>query len=203
MPRPMSDDLFAPPPRKKGSAVPYPFVLDALEQADPYTRPMFGCTAVYVEDKIVVILRDKPEPATDRGVWIATTEEHHASLRTELPSMRSISVLGSGVTGWQVIPADEIGFEEETLRAVRLVLAGDPRIGKVPKAKKPKGPREAPEAKKTKAPAKKSAAKKTAAKKAAAKKSAPAKKAAAKKTATMKKAAAKKTAAKKTAAKKR
>ncbi|MFT3766890.1 MAG: hypothetical protein QM820_15435 [Minicystis sp.] len=195
MPRPSSDDLFAPPPKKKGSALPYPFVLDALESLDPYTRPMFGCTAVYVEDKIVVILRDKPEPAVDRGVWVATTTEHHASLRNELPSMRSISVLGGGVTGWQVLPADEIGFEEETLRVVRMVLAGDPRIGKIPKGKKPKGPREAPAAKKT-------AAKKSAAKKTAAKKSVPAKKAAVKKTATVKKTAAKKSAVKKSAAKK-
>ena len=123
---------------KKPKAVPFPFVLDALASLDPSTRPMFGCLAVYVEDKIVLCLRDKPEPPEANGVWLATTREHHASLREELPSLRSISVLGPGVTGWQMLPPDEPGFEEEALRAVELILAGDPRIGKVPKAKRPR-----------------------------------------------------------------
>lgn len=145
MRRPPPDDLFAPP-RKKQKPIPHAFVLDALAPADPSTRPMFGCTAVYVEDKIVLILREGRAPPEDEGVWIATTTEHHASLRTELPSLRSISVLGPGVTGWQVIPAGAITFEEEALHAVRLVLARDARIGKVPKGKRPKGPaaKEAP-----------------------------------------------------------
>ena len=129
------DELFEP--KKKDRLAPHAFVLDALGPVDPYTRPMFGCTAVYVEDKIVIVLRDRPG-SVDNGVWIATTAEHHDSLRTALPSMRSISVLCSGVTGWQVLPAEGEGFEEEAMRAVRMILAGDPRIGKVPKAKKPK-----------------------------------------------------------------
>ena len=58
------------------------------------TRPMFGCLAVYVEDKIVLILRDKRDKTADNGVWLATTEEHHESLRREFPMMRSIQVLG-------------------------------------------------------------------------------------------------------------
>jgi hypothetical protein len=48
--------------------------------------------------------------------------------------MRSIQVLGKKVTGWQVLPADTPDFEEAALRACELVLARDPRIGKVPKA---------------------------------------------------------------------
>ncbi|MEY2394285.1 MAG: hypothetical protein QOF94_630 [Acidobacteriaceae bacterium] len=46
--------------------------------------------------------------------------------------MRSIHVLGKKVTGWQVLPADAQDFEEAALHACDLVLAGDPRIGKVP-----------------------------------------------------------------------
>jgi hypothetical protein len=37
------------------------------------------------------------------------------------------------VTGWQVLPADAPDFEEGALRACELVVARDPRIGKVPK----------------------------------------------------------------------
>jgi len=101
---------------------------------------MFGCLAIYVEDKIVLILRnkDKPDQTTDNGVWLATTEEHHQSLRRDFPSMRSIKVLGKKVTGWQVLPSDAEDFEEAALRSCELVLAGDPRIGKVPGARRAK-----------------------------------------------------------------
>jgi hypothetical protein len=67
---------------------------------------MFGCLAIYVKDKIVLILRDKPKSTADNGVWLATTQEHHQSLRREFPNMRSIQVLGKRVTRWQVLPVD-------------------------------------------------------------------------------------------------
>jgi hypothetical protein len=120
---------------KQRKPIPHAFVLDAVSALSPYTRPMFGCLAIYVKDKIVLILRDKPKNTADNGVWLATTEEHHESLRREFPNMRSIQVLGKPVTGWQVLPADALDFESDALRACELVLAGDPRIGKVPGAR--------------------------------------------------------------------
>ena len=123
-------------PTKKRKTVPHEFVLDAISSLSPWTRPMFGCLAVYVDNKIVLILRDKPDHGADNGVWLATTSEHHESLRREFPRMRSIQVLGGGVTGWQVLPAEEEDFEAAALRACELVLARDPRIGKVPGAKR-------------------------------------------------------------------
>jgi hypothetical protein len=96
---------------------------------------MFGCLAIYVKDKIVLILREKPKSTADNGVWLATTQEHHQSLWREFPNMRSIQVLGKGVTGWQVLPVDAPDFESAALRACDLVLAGDRRIGKIPGAR--------------------------------------------------------------------
>ena len=52
----MDDSLFRVKQRK---AVPYEFVLDAIAPLSPRTHPMFGCLAVYVKEKIVLILRDK------------------------------------------------------------------------------------------------------------------------------------------------
>ena len=121
---------------KTRKAPPFEFVLDALSAISPQTRPMFGCLAVYVGPKIVLILRDKPTANRDNGVWLATTAEHHESLRREFPNMRSIGVLGKGVTGWQVLPAGAPDFEEAALRACELVLAGDARIGKRPGARR-------------------------------------------------------------------
>ena len=76
-------------------AVPHEFVLDGLTAVAPWTRPMFGCLAVYVGERIVLILRDKHKPREDDGVWLATTAEHHASLRAEFPSMRSIRLFAT------------------------------------------------------------------------------------------------------------
>lgn len=121
---------------KARKSVPHEFVLDALAAASPWTRPMFGCTAIYVEEKIVVILRQKPTYERDNGVWLATTHEHHESLREEFPNMRSIELLGEPVSNWQLLPIDAPDFEESAMRACELVIAGDHRIGRVPKKKK-------------------------------------------------------------------
>jgi hypothetical protein len=119
-------------PGKSRKVVPHEFVLDAIAHLSLRTRSMFGCLAVYVGEKIVLILRDKRGNTEDNGVWLATTVEHHASLQREFPYMRSIKVLGKEVTGWQVLPADAPDFEEAAVRACDLVAARDPRIGKIP-----------------------------------------------------------------------
>jgi hypothetical protein len=125
-----------PQPATRRRPIPHAFVLDALAAASPETRPMFGCLAVYVKDKIVFILRDRSDEPDDNGVWLATTEEHHKTLKKDFPTMRSIGMFGHDVTHWQVLPADSDDFEEEALRACNLVLARDPRIGKVPGARR-------------------------------------------------------------------
>jgi len=131
----LSHDPLDLRPRKR---VPFEFVVDALGSLSPQTRPLFGCTAVYIGEKIVLALRDKPQALDDNGVWLATIEEHHASLQRDFPNMRSIGVLGKKVTGWQVLPANTSDFEESALRACDLILAGDPRIGKIPGSRRPK-----------------------------------------------------------------
>ena len=115
--------------------IPFEFVLDELQRLSPYTKPMFGCTSVYIGDQIVFILRQKDPSDSDNGVWMATTAEHHESLQKEFPSLRSIRLFGPGPTGWQVLPLDADDFEESVLRACALVLKKDPRIGKIPKSK--------------------------------------------------------------------
>jgi hypothetical protein len=143
MPKPRRNTVFLPLDDtllvKRRKPVPHAFVLDALASLSPTTRPMFGCLAIYVQDKIVLILRDKPDPTADNGVWLATTEVHHRSLRRDFPNMQSIQVLGKKVTGWQVLPAEAPDFEQAALRACELIVARDPRIGKVPGARRAAG----------------------------------------------------------------
>jgi hypothetical protein len=133
--RPDPEALFAA--RQRPKKVPFDFVLAEIDELGPVTRPMFGCHAVYVDEKIIFILRDKGNPREDDGVWVATTREHHEALRRDLPSLRSITVLaGGGVTGWQILPVDADDFEESVLQACDLVKRRDFRIGKVPGARR-------------------------------------------------------------------
>jgi hypothetical protein len=130
------DELASLKEKKK---IPFAFVLDELAELAPWTRPMFGCTAVYVGEKIVFALRHKAKKNDSyNGIWVATTREHHASLRRELPSLCSIAVLGEGETNWQMLPLNAPDFEQSALAACALVRAGDPRIGKIPKQKREK-----------------------------------------------------------------
>lgn len=130
---PSDEAVFTVKARKP---VPFEFVLDALARVSLTTRPMFGCLAIYVEEKIVLILRDRPDFPRDNGVWLATTVEHHKSLQQEFPAMRSIELFGRQTTHWQVLPVDAPDFEETALRASALIIERDPRIGKIPSRRK-------------------------------------------------------------------
>jgi hypothetical protein len=103
-------------------------VLDAIAPLSPYTRPMLGCLAVYVDDQIVLVLRHKPTNTSDNGVWLATTREPHNSLRRQFPNMRPFRHGGKPVTSWQVLPADALDFETAARPACELVVAGDAGI---------------------------------------------------------------------------
>lgn len=119
----------------KNKQIPFDFVLDYLHSKVPEVKPMFGCYAVYINEKIIFILRNREEYLEDNGVWLATTKEHHESLGKDFPSMRSIKAFGSGVSGWQVLPSSSDEFESSVILACELVLKEDPRIGKIPKSK--------------------------------------------------------------------
>lgn len=123
---------------KKQKSIPFEFVVEALDRLSPEIKPMFGCHAIYVREKIVVILRKKEPNDPDNGVWLATTPAHHASLKKEFPTLRSIKIFGEKGSSWQIIPEEENDFEEQVLNACSLILKNDVRIGKVPASKKKK-----------------------------------------------------------------
>ena len=114
--------------QKTKKPIPYAFVFDYLEAVQPYTKAMFGCTAIYVGEKIVLILRDRADYKPDNGVWLATIQEHHSSLKKDFPSMRSLEMFGAGPTGWQVLSKDAGDFEESLIKVCKLLCKNDPRI---------------------------------------------------------------------------
>jgi len=102
---------------------------------------MFGSHAVYVDEKIVFILRQKGELKTlrDDGLWVAMLPENNDALRREFPALRPIELFAArgrkGFSGWLNLPEGDDGFEATALAICRLVINGDPRIGKLPKGR--------------------------------------------------------------------
>lgn len=126
------------------SKVPYTFVvdllLDSLNADDLEIRPMFGCYAIYRNQVLNLILRDRATHVGDNGIWIATTYEHHVSLQSEFPSLKSVELLGrkasQGGSQWRCLPAAADDFEEVATKLCELIISKDVRIGKVKPSKK-------------------------------------------------------------------
>lgn len=118
--------------------VPFDFVLESLLPSNPKIKPMFGCFAVYVGEKIMLVLRNRQNHAEANGVWIATKKEYHASLKKDFPFMRSVYILSEGKaeTEWQMLPLDADDFESSVIKACEFILRNDERIGRIPKPKK-------------------------------------------------------------------
>jgi hypothetical protein len=121
---------------KKKKIIPFEFVIENLFAANPVVKQMFGCYSIYVENKIVLALRDKDDE--DSGVWIGTSKEHHQSLKKDFPNMRSIRIFGPGTSGWQVLSKDDTDFETSVNKVCELILKRDERIGKIPKPRSKK-----------------------------------------------------------------
>ena len=93
---------------------------------------MFGMFAIYSEEKILLILRDRKVDPERNGLWIATTRVHLQSLQKDLPSLCPVSSLkkDSFESGWQMLPADSSDFEPMVIKVCEMILKRDPRIGK-------------------------------------------------------------------------
>jgi hypothetical protein len=125
-------------PRRK--PIPFPFVLEALAPLDPEVRPMFSGHCVYIADKAVLMLRDSPKATQDNGLWLIFSESFDATntpkaLHHKFPSLRPIQLLNGKIKHWLLLPSDAEDFETEALQLCDLLLAHDPRLGRIPKSR--------------------------------------------------------------------
>jgi len=137
-PGPQTDPTIPAPKRK---SPPHPFVIEALATLNPEVRHMFGGYSVYLGDKIVFMLRDNLKAPEDNGIWLVlseTVDPASPTLRREFPSLRPIQLLGGVISHWLLIPSDSPNFESEALHACDLLLARDPRLGRIPKSRQTK-----------------------------------------------------------------
>jgi len=136
-------DPFEQAPTRARKSVPFPFVLDELASLDPFTRPMFGCLAVYVGERIVLILRDKGPADADSGVWVGFAPEHEEAVGTLLPRLEPIEIFEGKVSGWKKLSSRSPLFEDDVMRVCAMIQENDRRIGKIPGARRPRPPRPA------------------------------------------------------------
>jgi hypothetical protein len=118
---------------------PHSFVIEALSARSPEVRRMFSGFAVYIGDRLFMMLRDHVKSPEDNGVWLVLAEgvdPADASLRRDWPSLRSIRLLGNKINHWLLIPSEGDDFETEAMHACDLVLRSDPRLGRVPQSRR-------------------------------------------------------------------
>ena len=124
--------------KPKRRSAPYPFIIEALASLEPEVRPMFSGFAVYVGEKIVLMLRDSPKHPEDNGVWLVFSETANLAdpaIRRDFPSLRLINMLGGKIAHWRLIPADSSSFESEALHACELLLKHAARFGRIPQSR--------------------------------------------------------------------
>ena len=126
-------------PRLAKPKLPHPFVLEALAPLSPEVRRMFSGFAVYIGNRLLMMLRDHAKYPHDNGIWLVLSEgidPADASLRRDLPSLRSIQMLGNKISHWLLIPSDGADFESVALHACDLILHHDPRLGRIPQSRR-------------------------------------------------------------------
>jgi hypothetical protein len=113
---------------KAKAAHPLEWLLEPLEELPTYLRKkMFGCEAVYLEGKLMVVLAAGEEPWN--GLMVATYREFHPSLCEQWGELCSHPVLGK----WLYLSQSNPAFESIALAVVESIRHGDGRIGVEPK----------------------------------------------------------------------
>ena len=87
---------------------------------------MFGCQAVYIFGRLVLVLAAKKEPWN--GLLVCTSREFHSVLIAEYLGLQPHPVLGK----WLYLAEGHESFEEIAQQLVQQIMKNDPRIGVEP-----------------------------------------------------------------------
>lgn len=117
--------------RSERAQLPFQFVIDELFSIRPVTKQMFGFTYVYLDEKLLLGLRQNNQRPQTNGIWVFTQASHLASLRKDFPSLPRHCFWKSGKNGWLVLASRLEDFEECAFRICEMILNGDRRIGRV------------------------------------------------------------------------
>lgn len=114
--------------------IPFAFVLDYLSD-DIVIKPMFGCYGIYANGRLCLFLMNRERPLIRReaepmqkGVYIATSEEHVPELKPMFPDAE-FEYLKAGKI-WIFVSETLPEFEANVIRACEMITAGDARMGR-------------------------------------------------------------------------
>jgi hypothetical protein len=122
--------------------IPFEFILDYLLPIETEVRPFFGMFSIYSGQKLLLMLRERDNEPEMNGIWISLNKGH-AALKGELPGLRAYPGSGAGKkdNGWLQIHPDLDNFEQLAIRICEMIVHRDPRIGRIPPPRKPRGQR--------------------------------------------------------------
>jgi len=124
--------------KKKKPQNPLLWVVDSiLEEPSYIERAWFGCRAIYLHGKLMLVLCSGEEPWN--GLLIATEHEFHESIREDFDYVVQHPVLKK----WLYLAEASEDFESVSSEIVEAISTGDQRFGVEPKERKrKKRPRE-------------------------------------------------------------
>jgi hypothetical protein len=110
---------------------PFDFVFDYLPTGITVKR-MFGMHYIYWGKRILMILRKSQKEPEWNGVWIATSRDHHETLKAIVPELDAFYLDEyDRHSNWLLLKDDADDFEGPAIKVCELIAHGDPRIGKV------------------------------------------------------------------------
>jgi len=118
---------------KKRKHHPLEWVLEPLMEEPSYIdRPMFGCLAVYLHGRLMLLLCSGKEPW--KGLLIPTDHQFHASILGDFSSVVQHPVLKK----WLYLAEASEDFETTASEIIEAIRLNDMRFGVEPKERKRK-----------------------------------------------------------------
>jgi len=119
--------------KKKPPKNPLLWVVEPIMEEPSYIdRAWFGCRAIYLNGRLMLVLRSGQEPWN--GLLIATEKEFHDSIRQEFETVVQHPVLKK----WLYLPENSEDFEDVSSEIVEAIRIGDQKFGVEPKERKGK-----------------------------------------------------------------
>jgi hypothetical protein len=113
-------------------AAPYDFIFDYLPR-NIVVKSMFGMYYIYLNKKIILMVREANKEPEMNGIWVATYKKHHKSLEQEIPNLAEYVMYDGDKkyeSHWRLLKPDDDNFETSAIYVCELISKGDNRIGK-------------------------------------------------------------------------
>jgi len=115
-------------------SAPFDFVFDYLPTGIT-VKKMFGMYYIYLGKRIMLILRRSDKQPEWNGVWVATSTEHHESLKNNIPELGAFFFEGDDRhSNWLLLQDNVEDFEGAVIKVCELIARGDASIGRETKA---------------------------------------------------------------------